>query len=289
MADEVPSIGIILLLVCRCSRHSEKNQKNFSLSESLRKGNNRYADESTCLRNSTRGFSMGKKRPKHDPQPARIAPTGDGYMPLYCAAQWIATGGHAVAWDVVADAVWHQSYQALCDAIASEEVNVIGEREGEKKPVPTYLFANCEISHHASPCFPDNGQFYLSSCPYIDETRWQEGLHDSMIGRGGIPNWDRLIVRRKDVRRLWPLRDAQASIRTTRTGMRGRPTSRHVVQREHIARWERGEALRGVREEALALWNWLQSRHPEAAPATPKTIEETIRAEHRARKAKPGK
>jgi hypothetical protein len=32
-----------------------KNQKNLSLSESHRKGNNRYADESTCLRNSTRG------------------------------------------------------------------------------------------------------------------------------------------------------------------------------------------------------------------------------------------
>ena len=29
MADEVPSIGIILLLVCRCSRHSEKTRKTY--------------------------------------------------------------------------------------------------------------------------------------------------------------------------------------------------------------------------------------------------------------------
>jgi hypothetical protein len=227
-----------------------------------------------------------KNKIRQDPQPALIAPTGDGYMPLYCAAQWIATAGHAVLWDVVADEVWHQAYRALCDAIASEDVKIVGERQGEKKPVPAYLFANCEISHYANLRIPDDGQFYLSSSLYIDETRWQGGLDDSMVGRGGIPNWDRLIVQKKDVRRLWPFRDAQASIRTIHTGMRGRPTSRPVIQREHIARWDRREALPGVRAEALALWNWLQSRHPGAAPGTPKTIEEIIRTEHRVRKAK---
>jgi hypothetical protein len=110
-----------------------------------------------------------------------------------------------------------------------------------------------------------------------------------MVGRNGIANWERLRVQKKDVWRLWPLGDAQATLKTLRTGMRGRPTSAPEIKREHSARWDRGEALPSVRAEALALWNWIRSRHPEAAPGKPKTIEETIRAEHRIRKGGAGK
>jgi hypothetical protein len=66
-----------------------------------------------------------EKKIRRDPQPALIAPTGHRYLPLYCATQWIATAGHSVDWDVVADELWHQAYRALCDAIASEEVKII--------------------------------------------------------------------------------------------------------------------------------------------------------------------
>jgi hypothetical protein len=210
-------------------------------------------------------------------------------MPLYCAAQWIATAGHAVPWDVPIDELWSQAYRSLCDAIASEEVKIIGERLGEKGPVPSHLFANCEISHHANLWLPDEGQYYLSSCPYIDETQWLEGISDTMVGRNGITNWERLLVQSKDVWRLWAFRDSKATLKTVRTGMRGRPDSAPHIEEEHIARWERGEALPSVSAEALALWNWIRSRHPEAASGKPKTIEERIRAEHRARKAGPGK
>jgi hypothetical protein len=266
-----------------------QNQKNLSLSERVRKGNKRYA----C---GARGPQLGeqfKMVTEHalsrDPQPARIPPTGAGFMPLYCAAQWIATAGHAVPWDVPADDLWGDAYQSLCDAIASEDVKINGERLGEKGTVPSHLFANCEISHHAKLWLPDEGQFYLSSCPYIDETRWLDGMNDKMVGKNGLPNWERLIVQRKDVWRLWPFNDAQATLRTVRTGMRGRPDSAPHVEREHIARWERGEALTSVKAEALALWNWIRSRHPEAASGKPKTIEERIRTEHRARRSGPGK
>jgi hypothetical protein len=148
-----------------------------------------------------------------DRQPAQIAPTRDGFMPLYCAAQWIATAGHAVPWDVPIDELWSQAYRSLCDAIASEEVKIIGERLGEKGPVPSHLFANCEISHHANLWLPDEGQYYLSSCPYIDETRWLEGISDKMVGRNGITNWERLLVQSKDVWRLWAFRDSNSLLK----------------------------------------------------------------------------
>jgi len=88
-----------------------KNQKNLSLSERVRKGNKRYACRARVQ--SIRGaiLMVIVQARSRDPQPAQIAPTGDGYMPLYCAAQWIATAGHAVAWDVAADEVWTQAYR----------------------------------------------------------------------------------------------------------------------------------------------------------------------------------
>lgn len=276
------------MLVCRCSRYSEKTRKTYRLAKRFEKERTLTHAERAFV-NSGAILIVTKQGLSRDPQPAQIAPTGDGYMPLYCAAQWIATAGHAVPWDVAADALWGEAYRSLCDAIASEEVKIIGERDGEKGLVPSYLFANCEISHHANLSLPDEGQFYLSSCPYIDESRWLGGIGDTMVGRNGIANWERLRVQKKDVWRLWPLRDAQAILKTVRTGMRGRPTSAPEIKREHSARWDRGEALPSVRAEALALWNWIRSRHPEAAPGKPKTIEETIRAEHRIRKGGAGK
>jgi hypothetical protein len=230
-----------------------------------------------------------EKKIRRDPQPALIAPTGHRYLPLYCATQWIATAGHSVDWDVVADELWHQAYRALCDAIASEEVKIIGVHDGETKPVPAFLFANCEISHHANLLIPDDGEFYLSSCPYIDEARWRDDVDDSLIGRGGRPDWKRLTVRAADVHRLWPFTDAQASIRTTRTGARGRPTTAPILLREHLVRWDSGKALSALNQEAAALWEWLRSRHPDANPPLPKSIEDIIRDQHRAQKLKAGK
>src|ERR1700704_468255 len=164
MADEVPSIGIILLLVCRCSRHSEKTRKTCRSAKGFEKERSFTHGVPGLKRRSV--LMESEKKIRRDPQPALIAPTGHRYVPLYCATQWIATAGHSVDWDVVADELWHQAYRALCDAIASEEVKIIGEHEGETKPVPAFLFANCEISHHANLFIPDDGEFYLSSCPY---------------------------------------------------------------------------------------------------------------------------
>ena len=152
------------MLVCRCSRYSEKTRKTYRLAKRFEKERTLTHAERVFL-NSGAILMVTKQALSRDPQPAQIAPTGDGYMPLYCAAQWIATAGHAVPWDVAADALWGQAYRSLCDAIASEEVKIIGERNGEKGLVPSYLFANCEISHHANLSLPDEGQFYLSSCP----------------------------------------------------------------------------------------------------------------------------
>jgi hypothetical protein len=265
------------------------NQKNLSLGETVRKGNKRYACRGAMFLNLGAILMVTEQALSRDPQPAQIAPTGDGYMPLYCAAQWIATAGHAVPWDVPADELWCRDYRLLCDAIASEDVKLVGDWEGETKPVPPHLLASCEISHHASLFIPSEGNYYLSSCPYIDEVRWREGVDDTLVGRGGRPNWHRLVVRKADIHRIWPFRDAKESIRTTRTGARGRPSSSVALLREHLERLDDGRSFGPLKDEALALWEWLRSRHPGAALPLAKSIEDIIREQHRAQKLKAGK
>lgn len=69
------------------------------------------------------------------------------------------------------------------------------------------------------------------------------------------------------------------------TGTPGRPSSMHLVEREHARRCAEGEAegeAQGpVAREAAHLAEWLRAAHPEAPPPTAKTIENRIRAAHR--------
>jgi hypothetical protein len=68
--------------------------------------------------------------------PDLMRPEGGGYMPLYCAAQWIATEGGAIAIDPEDRAVWKRAFDDLLGRIASGEVRVVGVRDGEREPVP---------------------------------------------------------------------------------------------------------------------------------------------------------
>jgi hypothetical protein len=65
------------------------------------------------------------------------------------------------------------------------------------------------------------------------------------------------------------------------TGAPGRPTSMHLVEAEHRARWNRGEAETSIGAEANILSVWLQNNHPDAPPLTAKTIRNRLSAEHR--------
>lgn len=146
-----------------------------------------------------------RKKKRTEPQPELVPPIGFGYMPLYCAAQWIATAGHSSPWNAVKASAWEGSYRDLCNAIASEEVKAIGVIEGIKNPVPAHLFQGCEVSHIGNLSFPTrDDDYYLASSPYIGTSRWEDRTWDMLVGRNGLPRWDRLHVRNQDVRRLWP-------------------------------------------------------------------------------------
>jgi hypothetical protein len=85
--------------------------------------------------------------------------------------------------------------------------------------------------------------------------------------------------------RIDHIKSASDAALPERTGAPGRPTSMHLIRAEYHARWERGEVLDSIGEEAEALSRWLMNTHPTAPSPTPKTIANNLRREHRRRLA----
>ncbi len=67
-----------------------------------------------------------------------------------------------------------------------------------------------------------------------------------------------------------------------RTGVPGRPTSKHLILHEHRRRIEEGEANEVLVREAEYLDAWLRETHPDAPPMTVLTIKNRIREQHNA-------
>jgi hypothetical protein len=74
-------------------------------------------------------------------------------------------------------------------------------------------------------------------------------------------------------------------VASDRTGTQGRPTSRHLVTAEFARRAANNEPLDKLNAESAILSDWLQQRHPNLAPMTPKTVENCIRIAYRLWKA----
>jgi hypothetical protein len=215
--------------------------------------------------------------------PELVKPDGAGYMPLYCAAQWIVTHGgtREIHWSD--EVLWREAYKALLDRIASEEVKVLGVRDGVTETVSGIHFASCSVEYPFSGQRLDlifSEELCLFSRPYLDDEHWRRGFDDSLENRRGA-RWRRLMVLKADVARYWPF-DAALD---HRTGAPGRPSAMHFVEEEHRARWQRGEAQTKIGVEAAALANWLRAEHPHAPPLTPKSIANRLRDEHRRRVA----
>ncbi len=70
-----------------------------------------------------------------------------------------------------------------------------------------------------------------------------------------------------------------------RTGTPGRPTAKHLFLAEHRRRIKAGEANEVLAREAEYLADWLPEAHPDAAPATVRTIKNRIRGQHNAWKS----
>jgi hypothetical protein len=215
--------------------------------------------------------------------PELMKPDGAGYMPLYCAAQWIATHGGTLEIDPSDERVWHEAFRELLNRIASEEVNVIGVRDSVTEQVSGIHFASCSVDYPFSEPSLDlilSEELCLVSRAYIDDKHWRNGCDDSLQHKGGA-RWRRLAVLKADVARCWPF----AAALDHRTGAPGRPSAMHVVEEEHRARWARGEAQSSISAEAAYLSQWLTNTHPTMPRVTAKTIRNRLSSEHRRRLA----
>jgi hypothetical protein len=205
--------------------------------------------------------------------PGVIPPEGDGHMPLSLAALWIATKGATFSFDPRDEAIWRPAFGELLAAIASEKVRVVGTKEGNRLPVPAYLFADCQVNYpfaDASIELIMSNEVYLRSYAYTGEEDWRRGFDDALVNRYGN-HWSRLIVSKEDVRVRWPfhLPTARAS------GAPGRPTSMQLVLDELERRASAGlEASASAEAEVLAAW--LPKAHPSAPKLTAKTIRNKI-------------
>jgi len=223
--------------------------------------------------------------------PPLVKPEGPGYMPLVCAAQWIATQGGAIEINPHDVAIWKDAYSALLARIASDEVAVIGMRDGENEEVTGHLFASIRVDYPFSETPLElmfSEDLLLSSCPYYDEEQWRKGYDDHLETRWGV-KWSKLMVSKSDVAQHWPFlvdgQGGETSLPIYRTGAPGRPSPMHVILEEYRARWERGETKQSVVAESDALSEWLQNKYPTLPPLSPKAIRNKISAEHRQRKA----
>ena len=214
-----------------------------------------------------------------------MKPEGPGYVPLYCAAQWIATHGGSISFDPSDASVWKPAYEQLLARIASEEIKVVGIRNGERQPVAAHHFAGIRVSY---PFVEEpfelllSDELYLSSFAYLDEEHWRKGHDNSLQNRHGC-QWGRLMVLKSDVAKFWPFDEAAGVVYPQRSGAPGRPTSMHLVETEFDARCARSEVASSLAEEARYLADWLRSAHPNAPPLTDKTIKNNLRAAYRQR------
>lgn len=220
-----------------------------------------------------------KKDPALDRLPDLMPPTGFGYMPLYCAAQWIATEGGQRHFDPTDVAQWRPAYRDLLEAISSEAVRIVGVSDHRTIPVPPYLFAGIRVEHPHEEMDLDtlfSDELVLRSYPYVDEEHWLKGGDDALVDRRG-DRWSRLMVEKSDVRTLWQF----AATPQTSTGLPGRPAlSRHLIDDELQRRGLANELEGTLREQAGVLVAWLRVTYPKHQPPKPRVVENNIRVEY---------
>jgi hypothetical protein len=208
-------------------------------------------------------------------------------MPLYFAAQWIATRGGAVEFEPTDLSVWQEAFAQLLARIASDEVAVTGMCGGERERLPGHLFASVRVDYPFSDATFEllfSEELYLSSCPYLDEEHWHQGFDDNLQTRWGV-KWSKLMVLKSDVAERWRF-EAPGDAVIVHSGAPGRPSSMHLVKAEYQVRSNRGELRGRIGQVAEELSEWLASAHPDAPQLTPKTIANELRSEHRQRLGK---
>ncbi|MEP7241396.1 MAG: hypothetical protein ABI697_10965 [Devosia sp.] len=226
----------------------------------------------------------GRRREAHV-LPPLVPPKGDGYVPLGCAAQWIATEGGSISFEPTDTSIWAPAFEQLLGAVASEKVRVVGMRAGAREIVPGFHFAGCRVDYPYADATIDlmmSEAVYLRCYPYVDEARWRDGFDDALISRHK-DYWTQLMVEKGAVRERWPF-----VLEARGTGAAGRPTkSIFLIVDEFERRAASGQSLLTLREEATALLQWLKLTHPDRDRPVLKTIENNIRKPYRSLRAAP--
>lgn len=209
--------------------------------------------------------------------PETMPPIGHGYMPLYCAAQWIATEGGRIQFDPTDLERWRHAYRELTAALSTDAVRAVGIIASETKPVPPHLFAGIRVNHP----FEDmeielmvSQELVLRSYPYVDEEHWLKGFDDALVDRRG-DHWTRLMVDKMGVRAAWPFENT-----APKSGAPGRPTSAHLFKAEMERRAKCGDLSPTLAAETRYLSKWLQDNHSTMPQARPGSIEEVIRTRY---------
>jgi hypothetical protein len=146
--------------------------------------------------------------PKYSPypEPALIFPEPGSYMPLYSAAQWIASRAFEVVPDEIDEEEWRTSYRSLLDALSAGKVRASGVRGGERSLISPHAFAACRIVHWWEGYQQDiagGRELYLRCGVYANDEQWRGGNHDALtnvLDEG----WMMVLVSGEDVATLWP-------------------------------------------------------------------------------------
>jgi hypothetical protein len=175
------------------------------------------------------------------------SPERPGYMTLSDAAYWIATKGGTVSFRARDHKYWQNAFNKLLPRICSEEVQIIGRRNGKGVPVAIsgVNFSGIEIDYPYQDAEIDHLTPHLRCYgPAIPSKYWQDRYNDELCGTGRqAPDYTHLQVRRGDILHFWQFGRAEltasapaAVARRSSTGQIRRFASNYIAGEQNAKR-----------------------------------------------------
>lgn len=157
--------------------------------------------------------------------------------------------------------------------------------------MPAITFLNRELA------FTPSGDLMPSRLPLFKREFDNRELHGSDADPR-FPLYYDVLVETAGLRKAWSLQEnATASAPAPEvpvpsppiynTGTAGRPSSKHLALAEMRRRAGAGTLATGIKAESEALSAWLTQEHPQAPPATAKSLENSLRDEFKALRLPP--
>ena len=218
--------------------------------------------------------------------PPLVPPTGGGFMPLYCAAQWIGGRGGAEEFNPMDLSRWKAAFGELLARLASDDIRVVGKANGMREPVAGFNFAACPIDYPFQEMDLDlhcGSELYLRSYPYFGDEEWSDGKDDS-LRVGQKPRWTGLLVDKAAIARFWPFAPAvdKNPEEPAKTGAAGRPSVMHILRNELCNRQKTGRIEDSLAEQVRVLRQWFVEHYPNHPCPVSTTTGNGLRAQYRA-------